>query len=1511
MKSYYGLVFFATGWGPTKGGINSFNYDLCKALGDLSSSRSISVFCLCPGITSEDEKKCAELHHVKLLDVKLEDFNNYNFNKIITENILSQCENIFWIGHDIITGEQACHCRDDFKKDISSKAVIFHHMNYNEYYAIGKPDRAARGEEKVKAQKDIFKSADFAIAVGPKLFESLKDILTTTDSDYPIMEVIPGLADIKPIKKETHKKTVLFTGRLEKDNDPIKQYSLPLYAVGDLIKNKDASFEEIELKMFGLDSETHSDILAKVEELQNEANRRAGAAIAIKPLEYTSDRETLFNVVRESSIVVMPSLSEGFGLSGFESVAAGVPIIISRNSGLCKFLESLNLSDYFEKVEVQGNIETNVTNEQDIKNAYLKFKAILKNYKDYKEKALKLRSILIEKGYTWKTTAITILDFLQIIKTNDYVKCLIDFVDLKVLDEFKNSAFSIANEVVIKFVKKISKEFNVDEADIISLRVNSIYNVPSEIIALIEEKNEKHRTYNRMKCFYNYCVELVSDFFSQLIKLLKISTNNIHILSNYIKVPSQNLVKKDFLITIRDYSEYIFGYKNNYMKNVYKEILKARVESVLSIDDKMAIAQFHDNLIKKYNVLNFEGLSVMVSAGAQNIPLDRVYATMELKSQKSESLFDLTENDDLETFRLNNSKRLIIKGDPGSGKSTYLKKRLISCCESNKNSLNVFFKVSNFSKWLSEKKDAKDLDLLSGYLKEEVLNVRINNILLYNIYDKLVEVGGVVYHIDGLDEVQDTEQKKKINQIITAFVEETKDCEFIITSRKVGLDEELYKTMGFDIREIAPLSKDSIIDYIYKWYKIVGKLPSESEQDCDRFAKKLALSITSDNNIKLLNLAGNPLLLSIIVILHYHGINPPTNRTKLYEEITKTLLETWIEKKNFERKYQTEYLTNFFSRVAFEIVTNDYNTMTIPESKLKEMYRNYLTERNYIDEEGVDKFIQYISDAAGIFPCQGILNGENLYGFLMHRQITEYYAAIALENKLNCQNISFSSIINESKWTEVSILMGGNMSLQGEAGQNRVNTFIKKLINTKSKPIEDFKNNIKLVLKWIANSAYINRDNLELLIENLKQIFKSTNSYRVLHFCEDIIAVLDNDQCKKQFSDFINNMLNEENCYVIKNICVIINMLLKKREYYANALAGIDEDKIIKSLNLLVTDNDFDNLFREKGCYHNIFMDYYTKCVNKYYVDKMDNEEKEKWHRYTRTFASANKHLYMYRHHDAGKALIYFFKNLETEKDVFKNKQIFDEYIQMIVLYFIAFDIAENKKIIDKDNEIYRLSDKWDFRNLINSAKKISEDTEYVIGRSAITYVSSGIKIAHYRNENAHELIIYAYDNINKSIRKDRILIENDFSLDNINDQLKKKNISLSAYHCLNLLSDLTIDEKKKSEMFECAYDNHLLLSKEDWHQAFIKKIAQDGNVFYDSYDNIKRYIEFSPTRTNPNILKKEFKTYYKFFAKQRKNISVKEKKWLVKLYKEEENEKHKNVIYDILYDLFNSENMN
>ena len=56
-KSLFAFVFFATGWGPTEGGINAVNFDLCNAMGDKSEEKHSDIYCIFSGAEPLGQEK--------------------------------------------------------------------------------------------------------------------------------------------------------------------------------------------------------------------------------------------------------------------------------------------------------------------------------------------------------------------------------------------------------------------------------------------------------------------------------------------------------------------------------------------------------------------------------------------------------------------------------------------------------------------------------------------------------------------------------------------------------------------------------------------------------------------------------------------------------------------------------------------------------------------------------------------------------------------------------------------------------------------------------------------------------------------------------------------------------------------------------------------------------------------------------------------------------------------------------------------------------------------------------------------------------------------------------------------------------------------------------------------------------------------------------------------------------------------------------------------------------------
>jgi hypothetical protein len=161
------VVFLATAWGPTHGGINAFNMDFACALGQILENGRVACVVL---EASDADVRSANAADVALLQVG-SSRNHSSFEASRAFDVLTSLKNAgsepaagTWrVGHDAHTGELANTMP---KVSQAGKSVVIHHMSYEDYQAFMHAD-AQNARRKADLQREIFSSADRAFAVGP------------------------------------------------------------------------------------------------------------------------------------------------------------------------------------------------------------------------------------------------------------------------------------------------------------------------------------------------------------------------------------------------------------------------------------------------------------------------------------------------------------------------------------------------------------------------------------------------------------------------------------------------------------------------------------------------------------------------------------------------------------------------------------------------------------------------------------------------------------------------------------------------------------------------------------------------------------------------------------------------------------------------------------------------------------------------------------------------------------------------------------------------------------------------------------------------------------------------------------------------------------------------------------------------------------------------------------------------------------------------------------------------
>ena len=319
-----------------------------------------------------------------------------------------------------------------------------------------------------------------------------------------------------------------------------------------------------------------------------------------------------------------------------------------------------------------------------------------------------------------------------------------------------------------------------------------------------------------------------------------------------------------------------------------------------------ALDKYLDHLTSNSSFLPFGDHSTLETATSNQetrITLDEVWTDLhvsvepselgtDVKNKAEEYVFEELVYDETRTDDRDESLRLIVLGEPGSGKSSSLARLANKYCQDLKidgkegTLLPISIRIDQVDLKLT-----RPMEAICGALDFDVEGQNS----LRRDFSKAAVSGSAIFLIDGLDELAEND-KGRAASFLENIASEYPLSKVIASCRTDDFhDSPDYSALRkFSICTLQPYSVDDLLGYISKWYLAFGKRQNYSPARRERAVAQLGHAIQADD--ALLGLARTPLLTALICLVHAIRSELPRTRSLLYFEGIQLLLTgAWRE----------------------------------------------------------------------------------------------------------------------------------------------------------------------------------------------------------------------------------------------------------------------------------------------------------------------------------------------------------------------------------------------------------------------------------------------------------------------------------------------------------------------------------------------------------------------------------------------------------------------------------------
>ncbi len=477
-------------------------------------------------------------------------------------------------------------------------------------------------------------------------------------------------------------------------------------------------------------------------------------------------------------------------------------------------------------------------------------------------------------------------------------------------------------------------------------------------------------------------------------------------------------------------------------------------DEMLTVDE----TAYREWLRSDTDAIDIRGIGASGSHEVHHFPLLKLYTELHACKGRAESDLDRgLDRVDKRTRLIDavmSARCTIIFGDPGSGKTTFLRYLARTYVEDTSKPLpfsldatDLYNHVTSLSRsqrtkqywcylvnYLLKQSDISDWGFEGPWLLEQF------------------QQGQALMLLDRLDELPGDAERVQIVQIIDSAVKEWPKCRWVLTSRH-GVLRGRARPQNFSTVEIDTLGDEEILAFIDSWVNLLShRAPPEMDELLQsEYINTLWFAIHDRKDVRLL--ARNPCMLTAIAVVHWNeGRKLPEGRADLYEAII-----TWLIKAHepeLPNRPDKMVIRKCHQLLALAMFQDTQGRQTeVGFRWAAEKIATYLAKKRGEEQkekeekiEAAEQFLFQEEFYTGII----VRRGEGNLKF-WHLSFQEYLAACEIASRLDTDaDTGWWALIKDNldnpNWSEVLRFVPVRLF---ELGDDRVDLFVKRILGTR------------------------------------------------------------------------------------------------------------------------------------------------------------------------------------------------------------------------------------------------------------------------------------------------------------------------------------------------------------------------------------------------------------------------------------------------------------------------------